>query len=145
MILYHYTSPDHLPLILRSGLLKPTESNVSLTRPHAGPDVVWTTTDPEPDGDPKWAANSFHDKGAIRFTLNLPRRAAQPWSDWAARQGMQSDWKRSLIRTGGPGWRRWHVVQRAILASEWTAITDMRTGEPIEIRTGLTPPQLLAE
>lgn len=136
MILYHFTSPDHLPLIFRSGLLKPTESNLSMNRAHAGPDVVWLTSDPEP-GYMEWTEGSINDKSRIRFTVELPRRAAQPWSDWAARLGMKPEWKRALINSGGKGWRRWHVVQRPVLASEWREVKDMRTGELVEARTGV--------
>ena len=48
MILYHYTSKLHLPFILESGFLKPVESNYCGNQPHAGPDVVWLTTDRTP-------------------------------------------------------------------------------------------------
>lgn len=136
MILYHYTSPDHLPLILRSGLIKVTESNLSMTRAHAGPDVVWLTTDADPE-HMEWTEGTINDKQRIRIAVDVPRRAAQPWSDWAARQGMNPQWKQALIKSGGKGWRRWHVVQRPILASEWRGILDRHTGEEIELWTGI--------
>lgn len=49
MKLYHFTTRDHhWPRIEAAGYLKVTESNISDRRPHAGPDVVWLTDDPEP-------------------------------------------------------------------------------------------------
>lgn len=48
MKLYHFTSSTHWREIKASGLLKVTESNVSMKRVHAGPDVVWLTDDPRP-------------------------------------------------------------------------------------------------
>jgi hypothetical protein len=48
MKLYHFTSPYHLPAILDADRLTVTESNISNTREHKGPDVVWLTDDPEP-------------------------------------------------------------------------------------------------
>ena len=38
---FHYTTQDHIRSIRDSGLIKTTESNVSMEEDHAGPDVVW--------------------------------------------------------------------------------------------------------
>jgi hypothetical protein len=45
--LYHYTSIERWRLIEAAGYLRRTESNLSMTTEHAGPDVVWLTTDPD--------------------------------------------------------------------------------------------------
>ena len=41
MIFYHYTSEPHLEQIQEEGVIKTSESNVSATEEHSGPDVVW--------------------------------------------------------------------------------------------------------
>ena len=43
---FHYTTVDHIPEIQKDGFLKLVESNVSLSKPHKGPDVVWLFSEP---------------------------------------------------------------------------------------------------
>lgn len=54
--LYHYTSIDRWQLIDACGYLRPTESNLSATTEHAGPDVVWLTTIPTAPTITDWEA-----------------------------------------------------------------------------------------
>jgi hypothetical protein len=48
VILYHFTSKELLAEIMASGFLRVTDSDISLERRHAGPDVVWLTNNPDP-------------------------------------------------------------------------------------------------
>jgi hypothetical protein len=143
MILYHFTSPTHLPFILHAGYLAVTESNVSMSRPHAAADVVWLTNDPTPLPERfAWARGTINDKTAVRFKVDVSRRAAQPWLSWSVRQGMRDDWRKALIRSGGGmgAARTWYVVARPVLASEWVEIRDVRTDTTVPMCTGNTPP-----
>jgi hypothetical protein len=129
-VLYHYTSQLHLPLILRSGFLKLTESNVAMERPHAGPDVVWLTRDPSP-----WQAWMRMpgrllpvDKGRIRFLVDVPHGELQSWSTWADQHGVADAWRRAMVDSGGPS-DAWYVTERIVPWQEWLRIEDTNSGQ----------------
>ena len=126
MRLYHFTSTAHLPRILADGFLKVVESNMSRTREHAGPDVVWLTSRSEPAAHRGWAGGSAVDKTAIRFTVDIPDRDVHRWSEWARRRGIDQKWMRALASTGGSA--SWYVVERVVSAGEWIEIMDVATG-----------------
>jgi hypothetical protein len=126
--LYHYTSHDHLPYILYEGMLTVTESNISKEREHAGPDVVWLTTDPDVSRG-SGLENPKHDKFAVRFTVEVDRRAVHKWRDWARSHGIAADWMETLASLGGSA--SWRVIERPILAKRWVDIVDMRTGRSL--------------
>jgi hypothetical protein len=124
--LYHYTSRRHLPLILRDGFLRPTESNVSANREHAGPDVVWLLDRPLADAPGSHGLNGASvDKTEVRFTVDLPPRVATRWLDWRHQKGMDPMWRATIIRTGGglAAAKRWYVVPRAIPREEWADVS----------------------
>lgn len=126
MHLFHYTSEHHLPLILESGLLRTTESNVSMTKSHAGPDVVWLTArDDVTSGN--GLEGSAIDKFAIRFTVKLDKRVVSKWHAWGKGRGMDPEWMSILASSGGSG--SWRVVERPILRESWVEIRRMSTGE----------------
>ena len=129
MILYHFTCREHLASILADGFLKVTESNMSPKREHAGPDVVWLTTNPDPSAHGHGLAESAADKTAIRFAVEIDKRAVHKWRDWAARRGIDRGWLHTLASVGGSN--TWRVVERPIPASEWVEILDTGTGRPI--------------
>ena len=135
MILYHFTSTHHLPKILEDGRLKVTESNLSRTRVHAGPDVVWLTSDPMPASQ-EWAGGSQVDKAEIRFTVRVPAQQAGKWRKWARAHGIDPGWARALTVAGDSG--SWYVIERAVPAAEWAEIANMRTGELISHLSGRT-------
>jgi hypothetical protein len=129
MILYHFTSATHLPRILADGYLKVAESNMSRTREHAGPDVVWLTRNP--DGAVQgWKDGSAANKTEIRFTVDVPGREAHRWTEWSARRGIDPKWAQALTL---PGFSSWYVVERPVPVSEWVGILDTRTGEDIAL------------
>ncbi|WP_158305633.1 MULTISPECIES: GNAT family N-acetyltransferase [unclassified Nocardioides] len=132
MKLYHYTSPDHLPLIVEAGYLKLVESNISRSREHAGPDVVWLTSSPTPAAG-HGLSGSRNDKKRVRFTVDVDRRSVQKWRAWAKARGIASDWMNELARAGGSG--TWWVSERPIESSQWIEILDLSTGQPLATRS----------
>lgn len=132
--LYHFTSPDHLPQIQRDGFLKVTESNVSLRREHAGPDVVWLTTRDSVAPGTMGLDSAFHQKTAIRITFEVPRRDVHKWHDWARSRGSSEETIRQFAEAGGSG--TWRVVQRPIPEAEWVAIDRQdETGPSLWLRS----------
>lgn len=131
---YHYTCLAHVPDIVASGYIKTVESNLSVEREHAGPDVVWLTTDPEAgprdhglnatglDAVANW------DKSRVRITVELPNNYVYKWLPWAKARGIEDRWLAALMRTG-TGWQTWRVTERRIDRRSWREIRDMRTGE----------------
>src|SRR5437660_338378 len=127
MNLYHYTARELLTPILDTGFLRVTESNLSDTRQHAGPDVVWLTDDPE-TRNAGWAAVPVVDregrilrfdptiKLAVRITVDVPD--AVSWREWARAHGIQNIWYRHLAQAGGDP-EQWWVVERPIESREW--------------------------
>lgn len=127
--LYHYTSEFHLPLILTTGFLKTTESNIGSPslemRPygeHVGPDVVWLTDVPNVRNGHGLAMPdaSYPSKYAVRFSLNVPD--AIPWAKFASDHGINRRWYDLLNKTGGGTARHWWVSPRSIYAPEWQSV-----------------------
>lgn len=138
MILYHFTAKLYLPEILSDGYLRVAESNLSISRRRAGPDVVWLTKNQDPGmhsgwSKPQdWLPESIRaDKTEIRFKVDVPSRAAQKWWTWARGRGIDERWARDLAAAGGSN--SWYVIERPIPASEWIEITNVRTGEPVSL------------
>jgi|SRR5215467_5861362 len=131
MRLYHFTCREHLPAIYEAGHLKVTESNISDTREHKGPDVVWPTDDPDPARSlGGWAFAMKVDsagrrtpvsKTTVRFTVEVPDHEAHHWPTWARQQGIRNMWYRELARHGGDP-EHWWVVARPIPSHEWVEV-----------------------
>lgn len=129
---YHFTSPDHLPRILKSGFLKTVESNIGSPVPtmpptgdHVGPDVVWLLDTPEVEYD-HGLTGSIHDKTGVRFTV---RCKAERWTAWAPGRQAHPAWRAAMVRAGGgePATRHWLVSERPIPAASWTKIEVRNT------------------
>ena len=129
MKLYHFASAGRLAQIMDDGYLKVTESNMSRTREHAGPDVVWLTSDPDPSAQP-WKSGAPVDKTAVRFTVDVPKREAQRWRGWATRRGIDPRWLKNIAASGGSG--RWYVIERPVPRAEWIEIVHTATGAIID-------------
>jgi hypothetical protein len=137
MRLYHYTCVEHLPSILDKRVLRTTESNVSLTTEHAGPDVVWLSSDPGRPPRKGWADGSFYDKTRIRITVELPVAwSAAPgfrtyvdravrWIAWAYFRDVDRVARRGLILAGGGTHYDWWVIERPVTWDEIVEIRDM--------------------
>jgi hypothetical protein len=97
MILRHWTYAQRVPKILREGIIHPTESNVSFTKAHAGPDVVWLLP---PDVDP--GAGEEHGLSLGKRTgwidVDVP---AIRWRDWEWTARMKPSWVESLVSAAG--------------------------------------------
>lgn len=146
---YHYTCLAHLPRILQAGFIKTTESNVSLERTHAGPNVVWLTTDPDCkhghgiDGNATYAAAQSRgveltpellaqwDKTRIRFTVRMPNNHVHKWRDWSEKFQMNPLWKKAFIKAAGGGVNTWRVVEHPIFQDRWVEVIDRHTGESL--------------
>lgn len=147
--LYHYTCLEHLPRILESGLLKTTESNLSVVRSHAGPDVVWLTTDPDCKhghgigNNDEYAAKNARsigieptpemmekwDKTRIRFTIRLPNTHVHKWQEWSRKYSIDPTWRKAFIKAANGGVNTWRVVEHPILQDRWVEIIDRHTGQ----------------
>lgn len=155
MKLYHLTSIYHLPVIMASGYLKVTESNVSLIphEEHKGPDVVWLTTSQRPGQG--WASMRDHlafvDKTRVIFEVDVPDDVVRPWYDWCIEHGGTDHFMRALAASGDEriGLRQghlyddlgdaalalarqeWYVVERTVPWLEWESVTDRLAGTSI--------------
>lgn len=133
MLLYHFTSPRHLEAIMAAGYLKTVESDISGSVRNKGPQVVWTTTDPDPRG--KHGLNlGATDKERIRFTIEVPDHEAHEWRGWAESLGIEAWWKQHLFRNAGGEavTETWRVIPRIVPHTEWVRVEDRSTGDVID-------------
>lgn len=125
---YHYTHQSHMPSILRAGELRITESNVSFEKAHAGPDVLWLSTDPDLIGSTASGLGLFggggESKAQVRFTLSLPKAEVHVWRDWARQHGSNERAISTLAAAGGSD--AWRVIERPVAQSEWVSIDGAR-------------------
>lgn len=121
-VLYHYTCVEHLPSILANGL-RATESNISPRNPHAGPDVVWLTTNADATSG-LGLQHSATDKFAIRIAVEVPKRRVHRWREWAESRGADHRWLDILAESGG--WRSWRVHLGPIPTTQFVEVLDRR-------------------
>jgi len=130
--LYHYTSIERWDRIDADGRINTTESNLSEKTPHAGPDVVWLTTDPNCELDHVLAeTDDGTDKTRVQIVVALPNRDVHKWREWAVVRGITPTWMRALINAAGGGAGTWRVTERPIPRTRWVTVVDMKTGETI--------------
>jgi hypothetical protein len=128
-------------------MIRTTESNISFTREHAGPDVVWLTTDPEckyghgidrdimfetaTDRGHLLSADDIEqwDKTRVRITVKLPNTHVIKWRDFAVKHQMTDIEKRALIKSARGGANTWRVVKHPIMLDRWLEIVDRATGQ----------------
>uniref|UniRef100_UPI003F989500 hypothetical protein n=1 Tax=Mycobacterium sp. TaxID=1785 RepID=UPI003F989500 len=140
--LYHYTSIERWELIEAAGHLRRTESNMSATKEHAGPDVVWLTTDPECAYDHGVAkTQDGTDKTRVRITVELLNRDVHKWREWVTRRGIAEDWLRGLASVGGSG--TWRVTEKPIPSTRWVEVVDRADGTALW--SASTAPSLLPD
>jgi hypothetical protein len=131
MTYFHLTHAGHLPSILAERVLRTTESNVSLVRTHAGPDVVWLFDQAEPDFGDEHDHGLYVAKREIRVQVDV--RAIR-WLDWAWSARMDPDDHKTLIKAGG-GLERaehWYVLPAPIPSRRWVSITNTNTDTRVE-------------
>ena len=130
--LFHYTSIERWHLIERAGWIKTTESNISLSIKHAGPDVVWLTTDPDcAAGHGIALTYDGTDKTRVQITVQLPARDVHRWRDWALRRGTDPDDMRTLVDSAGGGAGTWRVTEKPIMFTRWIRVLDRATGKQL--------------
>lgn len=141
-VLYHFTSRFHIPLILRDGFLRVTDSN--LTDDPTYKQVVWLTRSTNGEGNvPNASVAAFYgfhgpNKEEIRITLNK-RNSYAPWVLWSKNNRM----KTKLVKLMGRGGTRphdWYVSEKEIPLNdeEVVRIENMVTGEMlIDIDAGI--------
>lgn len=129
MKLWHYTSVLHIPMILRDGYLRPTETNFDPMVPHSAPDAVWFLDGPDLGG-------TLHglnvdnipgyrpDKTEVRIEVEVPDKRVVAWLPWVEAQGIDPEWLDVLTRNDGgrAGASRWMLVFRRVPLSQWTRV-----------------------
>jgi hypothetical protein len=125
MILYHFTSEYHWKAIEEAGVIRLTESNVSLTEMGRGPNVVWLL-----DSDAveyEHGLSSLLDKTAVRITVDAP---AIKWLDWSYPH-LEPEIREILIVTGGgmEAAEHWYVHTQEIHSKDWVEVKHMNSNE----------------
>jgi len=131
MIFYHYTSEPHLEKIQEEGLIKVSESNISATKEHAGPDVVWLFKEPLTGPTPRMLmfpvnmkfATLLLDKSKIQIQVDIPEQEVRRADKFFKKLGADPQWIKELERVGQSKNKKWYVIQRDILQSEWGSVT----------------------
>lgn len=138
MLLYHFTSHRHLPLILDAQTLHPTESNIGSPSPafppyglDVGPPVVWLLDTPTIGGFDHGLGGSVVDKTEVRFTVLT--KFAVKWTDWVWTSKMHPEWRDGFVKRAGgeEAADHWWILPAPIKAARWEAIHDMKTGKQI--------------
>ena len=104
MIFYHYTSEPHLEQIREEGVIKASESNVSATEEHAGPDVVWLFKEPLTGPTPNMLIVKialkfgllYLDKSKVQLQVNLPEHEVQRADKFLRKHGVDDLWIKQL-------------------------------------------------
>jgi len=118
MKLYHFTSIYHLATIMEDGFIKTTESNADFLIDHAETDVVWLTSNKNPQSEIS-LEGSIVDKKQVRLTVNIN---AIQYLQWAKKNNVDDFTIHMLDSTGGGQARKWFVVERPVLQSEWVMV-----------------------
>lgn len=150
--LYHYTAPtdSHFGSIINQGFIKTCESNASLSKNHAGPDVSWfldRRIKPGEDHgllfDPRSRAHrevGIHALGNAKqravIEVAVPLAEAHLWIDWVVEQdGYEKGTREIMVKTGGgmSQAKHWYVVTRPVTTREWISATNFVTGEQFTV------------
>ena len=144
-VIYHFTSKYHLPMLLKDGFLKLTESQLKPPTQAEGRQinqgdyssldkkaedlykpVVWLTNNSEPlnmglDG-------SVFNKKEIRFTLKA-REHYEKWDAWGRKNRIDKKWAEALQR--GKDSDSWYISEKVIplTGDEVILIENIVTGE----------------
>jgi len=148
MIFYHYTSEPHLEKIQEEGIIKAGESNVSAIKEHAGPDVVWLFKEPLKGPTPRMLivpidlkfGTLYLDKSKMQIQVNVSEHEVRRADKFFKKLGADPQWVKSLEDAGQSKKKKWYVIPRDILQSEWENITVRPEASDIikEFGTGKT-------
>lgn len=122
MTFYHYTSKRHLPKILESGVLLPSESNIGAPweGERLGPDVVWLLDTPTLTFDHGLLPGRTG-KDEVLFAVEVK---AIRWLDWAPVASMNPEWLPTFVEAGGGSVAaaHWYVYPGPISRKRWSGI-----------------------
>lgn len=146
-MLYHYTRMAYLPLILESGRIKKTVSNLLRPRnlqvvceePANCPigiigyrdfatdwfkPVVWMTDSESPEG-----LGLPNDKKHVRLSIPMQRHFKK-WNKWAKQNNMAPHLMRGLSK--GMNWQSWYISEFEIPVDDVVEILNMDTNTVID-------------
>lgn len=137
MILYHFTSTKHVPMIQSAQALMLTDSMLDASDRFAGPPVLWLLDQPELGGFSHGIAYDHWpvDKSEIRFTVDVPDGWIRRWVDWARAQRIEHRWLEQTVKLGG-GWDaadHWMISFSKVTADRWLEVRNMHTGEVLDL------------
>jgi len=118
---FHFTSQFHIAEIIASEVIQTTESNVNMSTPHAGPDVVWLLDTADAMDASHGLEGALFDKRKCYVEVDV---LAIPWRDWFWTAQMEPKWRQTMIDVGGgdAAAARWYVWPNAIPATRWRSI-----------------------
>jgi hypothetical protein len=143
MLLYHFTTRDHVRSILQSGLTRGAVHTSAATQLNA----VWLTTDPGPDGHGlEWGAD---------FMSDLDRREAKHWSGKLPPPGARFPKEASVritvaLEAGDRNLHEWLPWARRQLKPDWMAYLhpvaggNLRKAKTWRLYFGIIPPAAFA-
>jgi len=149
---YHYTTQVHCDDIQDCGTINPVESNVSMMKEHAGPDVVWLFNEPlkavpkmmytplmighQEEGTPpptieeqqRMFTGVWVPKTQVEIEVQLNRNEVQRADKFLKKHKIEAQWMSTLETGGGMKFTKQYVIPRAILDTE---IKSYRTREDL--------------
>jgi|TARA_R110000824_G_scaffold52052_10_gene144728 hypothetical protein len=131
MIFYHYTSEPHLEQIQEDGVINTSDSNVSATTEHAGPDVVWLFKEPLTGPTPRMLISNIDvkigmlslDKSKIQIEVDVPEHEVRRADKFFKKLGADPQWIKQLEESGQSKNKKWYVIQRNIPQGEWRDVS----------------------
>lgn len=119
MTFFHYTSAERLPVIIESGMILPSESNVDPYHEHVGPDVVWLLDRQIGTSHLTHGLDgSMYDKRSAFIEVDVP---AIWWLSWEWTWKMKPEWRDVMITSGGgpTAAAQWYVWPASISRRRW--------------------------
>lgn len=130
MRLFHYTSSDRAVDIIRTKLIKPSESNIGSPwegplhpyGKHAGPPAVDLIDTPTPTPGNTALTSLSLARRAVRVTVEVPHGIR--WQDWEYVAYMDPKWRQMVIDKAGmrDSLEHWYVVPGAIRPHFWVSM-----------------------
>ena len=140
-VIYHFTSLKNIALILRSGHLAPSGSNLNIAKGNVN--IVWLTSAPSPENHGLGGCKGATlDKKTIRITIKF-RPHFESWDEWSDKKGIKAGWKEAFIALDNSEktYKTWYISEQIIPFDDFIKIENILTGEEIPIpKVPVTPP-----
>jgi hypothetical protein len=130
---FHYTTVDHIPEIKNDGFLKLVESNVSLSEPNKGPDVVWLLSEPL-ESVPKMLLSRLmrngkwtgyvKSKAEVELEITLEKSEVTRADKFLKKHGASEEEMEALEASGGFRLNKQYVTVEQIPVGKITKVTD---------------------